>query len=708
MFTRREILRAGLAAELGRGKGVLNVDSFASAFPRSEAATSVVPAPTQNSGESISMRGYLAREAGRITHQALADYTDPSAWRRLVPERRRQFMEMMGLDELPPNGQRPPLNVTVTGVVKRQKYRIEKLYFESVPKLFVAGNLYIPNGLTSPAPGILYVSGHTNNQKVDYQGEPRHFAELGFICLLIETLEGVEMRGDHHGPYRNGCFHWYSRGYTPAGIELLNGIRGLDLLVERPEVDPKRLGVTGVSGGGAYSWSIPAGDERVKVSSPVCGTGTLASHVHDRTIDSHCDCMWWVNSRQWDLANVGALIAPRPLLIASSNHDEFFTLASIREVHRQLKQLYTRLGAPENLSQVVAPGPHGYHPLSRAAIFSWFVKHLQGKNLSPEKMGDIDDRPEDQETEETLRVYVSGPPAGNRVPTIQDDFLKLSEPPHIASVDGLKKVREAVIAGLRKKSFAAFPSTPPPLNIQIEHEFEFDSTKATILGFTPEEGWRLRGALYVKNSMSRPAPVVVGLRSPRDKFAREDRLGGATEEFLRPIQPPWARAVIELRGTGESVWGEGLEWHLRRASAWTGRTLASMWVYDTLRALACVRQLPQLDGQRIALAARGEMTVVALYAALLDGNVESMYLADPPATQNVASQPDGMGTALEMLGCLRVTDLPQVAGLLFPAELVFIGECPSTYDWAQELYHRLGVPERVRQVNNLGDGRSSR
>jgi len=126
-----------------------------------------------------------------------------------------------------------------------------------------------------------------------------------------------------------------------------------------------------------------------------------------------------------------------------------------------------------------------------------------------------------------------------------------------------------------------------------------------------------------------------------------------------------------------------------------------------LRALASVRQLSQVDGQRIVMAARGEMAAVVLYAALLDGHVQTVLLEDPPATQNVASQPDGEGTALEMLGCLRVTDLPQVAGLLYPAELVFIGERPSSYDWAEELYRRLGVAERFRQVNDLRDWRPS-
>jgi fermentation-respiration switch protein FrsA (DUF1100 family) len=159
--------------------------------------------------------------------------------------------------------------------------------------------------------------------------------------------------------------------------------------------------------------------------------------------------------------------------------------------------------------------------------------------------------------------------------------------------------------------------------------------------------------------------------------------------------------------TGESVWGETLQWHLRLGAPWTGRTLASMWVYDTLRALACVRELPQVDGQRIALAARGQITVVALYAALLDGHVNTLFLEAPPATQNASSQPDGRGDAVEMLGCLRVTDLPQVAGLLYPTELVFIGDCPLTYDWAHDLYQKLGAAERFQRVSKLADCRPS-
>ena len=92
----------------------------------------------------MTIREYLSREARRITDNALADYTDVAAWERLMPERHRQFMEMMGLSDLPPYGHRPPLNVQVTDVVERPRYRIEKLYYESLPQLYVTANLYVP------------------------------------------------------------------------------------------------------------------------------------------------------------------------------------------------------------------------------------------------------------------------------------------------------------------------------------------------------------------------------------------------------------------------------------------------------------------------------------------------------------------------------------------------------------------------------------
>ena len=87
-------------------------------------------------------------------------------------------------------------------------------------------------------PGVLYVCGHADTQKVYYQAHPRRFAELGFACLIVETIELGEVRGDHHGVYRDGFHHWISRGYSPAAIEAINGVRGLALWPSAPTWTP--------------------------------------------------------------------------------------------------------------------------------------------------------------------------------------------------------------------------------------------------------------------------------------------------------------------------------------------------------------------------------------------------------------------------------------------------------------------------------------
>lgn len=231
--------------------------------------------------------------------------------------------------------------------------------------------------------------------------------------------------------------------------------------------------------------------------------------------------------------------------------------------------------------------------------------------------------------------------------------------------------------------------------MQVEYEFEEDAAGHRF-GFTSEEGWRLSGQLLIRKPLATPAPAVIAMRLPGE--GRSD-----TRSFLLRMNAPWVRIAFEPRGTGETSWGEDLNWHIRRATAWTGRTVASMRVWDTLRALQAARQLPEVDPHNISLAARGEMCAVALYAALLDGNVRTVILENPPATQNAASEKDGRGPAVEILNCLRITDLAQVAGLLWPAELVIAGDAPAAYEWAEEVYRQLGAPGRASRVKDVRD-----
>ncbi|HEY7498209.1 MAG TPA: hypothetical protein VH740_06840 [Vicinamibacterales bacterium] len=691
-LTRREVLAAGA----GAGSVALRTRSSANAEPRIEFQSAAISKTSSAHPANLSIRDYLSREARRITNSSLADVTSAAGFAERSAEGRKRFMNMMGLGDLQPAGRREPVPFTVTGVLDRPGYRIEKLHYQSLPNLHVTANLYLPKSAASGErrPGVLYLCGHEKNQKVAYQAHPKKFAELGFPTLIVETVQLGEVTGFHHGCYQEGWFHWYSRGYSPAAIELLNGIRALDLLAARNDVDGTRFGVTGISGGSATTWWVAAADERVKACAPVCGTATLAAHVYDRVIDGHCDCMWWPNTALWDLTDVAALIAPRPLLVASANQDGIFPIASIHEAYARVERLYRTLGKPEHVRFVETPGGHSYHERSRTAVFSWFLEHLTGKRIAPTAVGDAETDAGKLESFESLKVYVSGNPSGNRALTIHDELITVAPPPRVETAADVTRARTEIVGKLRADTFNHFPRTAPALAVQ--EEYALDGGSGTRFAFTSEEGWRLHGIRRQPRSGSGRLPAVVILKSPG-----EDRLD--SDMFGESISQPWIKIVVEPRGTGETSWGDDLNWHIRRATAWLGRSIASMRVWDAMRALGAARALPGVDSAQISIAARGEMTVVALYAALLDGRVTSVLLESPIASQNAASQPNGKGPAVEMLNCLRYTDAPHVAGLLYPARVVFSGDVPSTYAWAEELYRKLGSPGTFQRVKTMSE-----
>ena len=632
---------------------------------------------------------YLCRHARGITDAAPRDLSTPEEWRQQRPQRLKQYYEMMGLSDLPPVQQRLPLTATVTGVLERDGYRVENLYFESMPRLYVPGNLYVPTGsVPKRMPAVLYLCGHSESPRVYYQALLRRFAQIGCVALAIDPIHLGELKGYHHGTFYEGWWHWYSRGYTPAGVELFNAIRAVDFLQSLSYVDGDQIGVTGISGGGATSWWVAAADERVACVAPVCATGTFASHVIDRTIDGQCDCMFPINTYGWDLIDIAALVAPRPCMIASADCDRIFTIASIREFHERLQRVYDMLGSSTNLALVETPGRHMYKKHSRTAVFSWFLRHLAGREIPASEVGDIVTACD--EPDERLRVFASGPPRDEITTTIQEKFVKIAEPPAIADTASLSCYREAVVAALREKTFGQFPPRACPLDFRVEFEWALEDVQGMSFSLATEEDFRLWGNLIKPNRTGSRCLTMLALQNTSDKYFGTS--------FFSDQSPNWQQVNIEARGTGRTSWGQDLQWHLRRAAMLTGRTIASMRVWDTLRALVAVRELPQVDAQNVALAGSGEMAAVALYAALLDGKISAIILHQPPATQDAPGN-KGAGEAIEMLNCLRITDLPQVAGLLFPAELVFLGPRPPTYLWAEALYSRLGG--RVSHVSNL-------
>ena len=176
-----------------------------------------------------------------------------------------------------------------------------------------------------------------------------------------------------------------------------------------------------------------------------------------------------------------------------------------------------------------------------------------------------------------------------------------------------------------------------------------------------------------------------------------------SETFISGLNEKWNIAYLETRGTGEAGWAPELQWHVRRASAWTGRTIASMRVYDVIRCLEFVRTLDGVNPDSIGIAAQGEMAVVASYAALMDGSCQVLVIKDPPDTQDKGSQQDGRGEAIEMLNCLRITDINQLPALVYPTRIFLFDPVPDTYKWSLETLKSIGKEESVRLIQKISD-----
>jgi hypothetical protein len=167
--------------------------------------SSAEPATEPSRGDRM-LDSYFRQQTQRIADACLADIKTREQWEKKRPELRRQFLEMMGLWPLPP---RTELHPVVTGKIDADHFTIEKLHFQSSPGLYVVANLYLPKKAKTPAPAILYVCGHANTvvngvsygSKVNYQHHPAWFAEHGYVCLILDTLQLSEIPGIHHGTH---------------------------------------------------------------------------------------------------------------------------------------------------------------------------------------------------------------------------------------------------------------------------------------------------------------------------------------------------------------------------------------------------------------------------------------------------------------------------------------------------------------------------
>jgi dienelactone hydrolase len=640
------------------------------------------------------IQAYLARAADRLDAELLDVVKSADDWKRLRPRFHEEYMSMLGLA---PEPARTPLQATVTGTLEGEGFVVEKLHYQSVPGLYVTANLYRPARVEpgTRLPAVLYVCGHAgrgrDGTKTTFQSHGLWFARHGYLCLIVDTLQLGEIPGIHHGTYREGRWWWQSRGYTPAGVECWNGVRGIDYLVGRPDVDPGRLAVTGISGGGAATFWVAAADDRVKVAVPVSGMADLSSYVGNRVINGHCDCMFLYNTFQWPWTRIVGLIAPRPLLFVNSDADRIFPMDANARVIGRLERLYSLFGAGDRVDAVVRVGGHAYREDIRKAAYRFINIHLKAdaRDVTDSEVDAVaevgDPKPFPIETAR-LRVFPTDAdlPADRRNAEIDRVFVPMAklELPESGGFDAWKG---RLLADLRRLSFHHFPDRVLPAKSVTTPPHTEGRRVETEEGIViPEE--RVFGD-------SREAPKRVLLL-----------VAGAEADQPRPKEIAEEGNLVyrvETRGVDVTRWThKDPPNYVERAHALLGRTIDSGRVWDVA---AVARSLKARFGKEtpVVVVGSGSAGVIATYAALLEPDIGGVILIAPPNSHMDKDAP-------ALLNVLRVLDIPEAIGLLAPRPVTLRDADATLSDRVAAIYRVTGAPDRLTVNRSKAGGEPSR
>ncbi len=671
--------------------------------------------PTEPTAGDVMLQDYFAQETRRIEARTNTLVSNPENWPGKQATLRRELYEMLGLQPLPA---RSALKAEITGTTTRDGVIVENIVFQSRPGLYVTANFYRPEKQDGPLPTILYVCGHGGvkidgvpyGNKVHYQHHGAWFARNGYTCLTLDTLQLGEIEGIHHGTHNMNRWWWNSRGYTSAGVEAWNSIRALDYLETREEVDADKIGATGRSGGGAYTYWISALDERIKVSAPVAGITSMHNHVVDGCIEGHCDCMFMVNTYRWDFPLLTSLIAPRPLLIINTDDDRIFPLDGVVDVFQKTRKVYEALDAKKKLGIAVYQGPHKDTQPLRVSAFHWFERHLKGASIDdelgsaaaqplfePEELKVLDSIPENERNSFIDDYFTRRVPRSAKVAASPDDWAaerglilnrlksrsfrgwptgatdsKLSEE-FRSRRDGIDFVRY---------SFESQPTVRLPLYLVTPEDTPLEELDLIVLNVLDEAGWNdflaSPGAAFPEAFPGMELPAL-----DEDAFNAERRMHKAQK---------WGMLYLAPRGIGPTAWTTDAKesTHIRRRFALLGTTIDAMRIWDIRRAVQTLREMDQGTTPDLWIQSNGIMAGNALYAALFERNITRLDLHGLKASHR-----DGP----ELLNVLRFTDVPQVAAMVAErSKLRIYSDSPAEWDFVVKTGEMMKLPEEQIEI----------
>lgn len=532
-----------------------------------------------------------------------------------VVERGRMIREafLTSIGGLPPSD--TPLQARTVGIVARPGYHIEKVVFESLPKVYVTAHLYIPDVMELPAPGILFVSGHGREAKAydQYQRVCHDIAINGMVALAIDPTgqgERVTTLNPDTGEMSHGwgtTEHAYQgqqcllTGTNLARYFLHDALRGIDYLMTRPEVDGERIGITGNSGGGTQTSLVcMSGDPRIKAAAPCTYVTSREAYYATGQPQDAEQLQFAMTSNGINYDDMFYPFAPRPLLIGAVRSD-FFSPEGTMVTYERLRKVYRTLGEEAGVALAWAPGGHAYHAELRRSAVNWFRKHLLG--VAPD-FQTADDEAIEVLPDDALWCTPKGHVL-TQYPNARTPYhLNLEQIPSRPRYAGRDELRTALVRALHLESRleTVVPLAPRTLNTQ-----EADGLSVDSVYFVSEPGIMVAAA-YVRPAGTEPKTAVVRLTPDgTDALARDMAAAvgarGKEEGVL----------IVDVRGTGAvqaapvNPYGDSFPNTFFNTEAWlataaycVGESLLGMRVFDAMRFIDYLLQERGVETVRVS------------------------------------------------------------------------------------------------------------
>ncbi len=296
-----------------------------------------------------------------------------------------------------PEPEKTPLNPRITGVVERDSYKIEKVIFESRPGFLVTANLYLPKGRKFPLPGVVGTCGHSANGKASetYQSFSQGLAKLGYVVLIYDPIgqgERMQYVDDKFQPRRGTGTreHLYAGNQQFLVDEFIgswrawDGVRALDYLLTREEVDRRHLGLSGDSGGGTMATWLCGVEQRWTMAAPSCFVTSFRRNLENELPADTEQCPPRAIALGLDHEDFIAAMAPKPVILLAKEKD-YFDARGTEQAYGRLKRLYRLLGAEDNIGLYIGPTYHGFSHENREAMYRWFnrVTGVSGAKTEP-------------------------------------------------------------------------------------------------------------------------------------------------------------------------------------------------------------------------------------------------------------------------------------------------------------------------------------